>query len=210
MKVIFSHYSLNSCRGVGQIFKSMFPDSNIAERMSIYSNKTTYLVNYALAPYFHSQLVSSIAAAKDFVVCFDESLNSIAQREQMDLVIRFWNIAENKVECRYLTSIFLGHTTSADILDKFIDGLREVGLKHLVQVSMDGPNVNMKFHRILKEYLAENSESPSLLDMGSCGLHVVHGRYKTGLTASQWKIDEFLRCSYYLLKDSPTLATAVI
>ena len=45
---------------------------------------------------------------------------------------------------------------------------------------MDGPNVNWKMVKIAKKYNKEQDpDTPSLKEMGSCGLHVFHGAYKT-------------------------------
>ena len=48
-----------------------------------------------------------------------------------------------------------------------------------LKVSMDGPNVNWKFvdmfsHQLIDEY------STTFLNIGSCGLHIIHGAFKHG------------------------------
>ncbi|KAH8034074.1 hypothetical protein HPB51_019429 [Rhipicephalus microplus] len=68
---------------------------------------------------------------------------------------------------------------------------------------MDGPNVNMKFLRSLKEELKELDESHNILDIGSCGLHVMNGAYKAGHAATGWDVIGFLRSSYNLFKCVP-------
>src|SRR3989442_1028683 len=40
-------------------------------------------------------------------------------------------------------------------------------------------------------------------DMGSCGLHVIHGAFQTGHKAAGWTINEALRGLYGIFKDSP-------
>ena len=50
---------------------------------------------------------------------------------------------------RYMGSDFLGHATAADLLTHFKDAIRELDLKRLLQVSMDGPSVNWKFYSVL-------------------------------------------------------------
>ena len=42
-----------------------------------------------------------------------------------------------------------------------------------------------------------------MLNIGSCGLNVLHGAFKHGVDASGWNIDEFLRSVHWLLKDTP-------
>ena len=58
-----------------------------------------------------------------YVISFDESLNKVLQKEQMDIIVRFWDKEKNKVSSRYLNSQFLGHTRAADLLQKFREAL---------------------------------------------------------------------------------------
>ena len=50
----------------------------------------------------------------------------------------------------------------------------------MIKILMDGPNVNWKMVKIAKKYHKKRDpDAPSLIEMGSCGLHVFHGAYKT-------------------------------
>ena len=71
----------------------------------------------------------------------------------------------------------------------------------LVQISLDGPNVNLKFLQIIKDRQEELDHLP-LTDIGTCGLHTVHGSFKTGLVASGWLIEKILKWTCCFLKDS--------
>ena len=62
----------------------------------------------------------------------------------------------------------------------------------LVQVSMDGPNVNWKFYRDLFQE-RRGEELTDLLNIGSCGLHVVHGLFQRGAKQSGWNLANILR-----------------
>ena len=44
----------------------------------------------------------------------------------------------------------------------------------MIQVSRDGPSVNLKFLEVLKKS-REESDLPKVIDIGSCNLHVVYG-----------------------------------
>ncbi|KAJ8892936.1 hypothetical protein PR048_005517 [Dryococelus australis] len=63
-------------------------------------------------------------------------------------------------------------TKSVDLVCAFKETLSRLNLQHL-QVSFDGPNVNIKFLRDLKENLSEDKdpEHSVMLFMGTCGLH---------------------------------------
>ena len=34
----------------------------------------------------------------------------------------------------------------------------------------------------------EEDELPALINIGSCGLHVIHGAFKTGVEATNWNV----------------------
>ena len=69
------------------------------------------------------------------------------------------------------------------------------------QISMDGPNVNWKFFKLFQEKMEEN-HNKQLLNVGSCGLHIVHNAFKKGSVSSGWGIDKLLSSLYYLYKDT--------
>ena len=81
---------------------------------------------------------------------------------------------------QYLTSAFLGHAISGDLLGAFNSalGAHSFNLKRYfkTQVTMDCPSVNLVFLAELKHFLenCENAADPGL-DIGTCSLHVVYG-----------------------------------
>ena len=67
---------------------------------------------------------------------------------------------------------------------------------------MDGPIVNLKFHENLQKDRLE-TEPYELINIGSCGLHTIHGAFKTGAESTSWNIRKTLHGSYQILHDSP-------
>ena len=114
-KILTSHYSFKSCKDINQLFSKMFPDSQIAQSFSCGATKCAYLTCFGLYPYFHELLIEKIRAVKNYTVSFDESLNPINQKKQMDMMVKFWDQEMNKVTDRYFTSECLGHATAADM-----------------------------------------------------------------------------------------------
>ena len=55
----------------------------------------------------------------------------------MDFFVKYFN--KDRVVCRYLTSKVLGHTCAEDLKREFEEGIQELDMKKMVQVSMDGP-----------------------------------------------------------------------
>ncbi|KAK1906949.1 hypothetical protein KUDE01_009345 [Dissostichus eleginoides] len=150
------------------------------------------------------QLIEDVRKAKCHVVSFDECLNKVTQTEQMDIILRYWSEREGKVAVRYFTSEFLGHTQAEKLLESINRSLSPLDPKKLLQISMDGPTVNWKFLRIFQEDKSkEDPDAPKLINLGSCGLHVVHGSFQTGERETGWKIGDALRALWQVFHDSP-------
>ena len=81
--------------------------------------------------------------------------------------------------------------------------MKDLNPHNLLQISMDGPSTNWKFFDQFVEEHNEDPDCPNLVNLGSCRIHVIHGAFKTAVTASEWMIDSLLRSLYYLFKDSP-------
>jgi hypothetical protein len=75
-------------------------------------------------------------------------------------------------------------------------------LMKLVQVSMDGPNVNWSFLSKLKTHLLIEPDSSTIINTGSCALRIVRAAFKVGHKESRWKIDTLLYSLFLLFKDS--------
>ena len=198
MKCILSRFSMNASTDIKDVFLMMFSDSSIAKKLSMGSTKLSYYITFGLAPFFRDKLLHNLRSCSRIVVCFDEALNKIAQKGQMDIVIRFWDAQSKSVAVRYLNSAFMGHADAKSVLASFKEAMVGISLTKLLQVSMDGPAVNWKFLELLSK-----EEHMTLIEMGSCGLHVVHGAFQTGHSASGWNVNSYLRAMYGLFKDSP-------
>ena len=75
LKHVYSGLSDNSAKNVVGLFKTMFPDSKIAEKMQLEPSKLKYAVNHGIAPYVKEILKNQVIDTVWFVVSFDESLN---------------------------------------------------------------------------------------------------------------------------------------
>ncbi|CAL4099874.1 unnamed protein product [Meganyctiphanes norvegica] len=171
--------------------------------------KTKYLIEYGLAPHYKSLLKHRIQDLtihsndrKYFVVCFDETGNYNLQRKQLDFHIRYWH--GNEVVTRYLQSEFLGRATAIDLLACFKKLDQDFSLKNMIQISMDGPNVNLLTHKKVNKDPSFDQYEHFLLDIGTCGLHKVHNAMKDASKSVDWKILEFLRAAFTLFEDAPS------
>ena len=177
----------------------MFSDSDIAKGFSCGEKKTAYVCCFGLAPYFRSQLFEMTVGP--FVFLFDESLCQTTQSKQMDAYVRQWDPNKQMVATQFLGSVFMGHGRAEDLVKHFHEVCGRLNENNILQIGMDGPNVNWKFYDNIKQEI-ESPDSPKLLDLGSCGLHTVQIAFKKAFE-DNWNLDTFLKCFHRLFKDSP-------
>ena len=67
---------------------------------------------------------------------------------------------------------------------------------------MDGPSVNLKFYNEIVRDRQENLVH-SLIGIGSCSLHIVHGSFKTGAEKTGWNLKALLKGLFQILHDTP-------
>ena len=94
----------------------------------------------------------------------------------MDILFRIWD--HDKVSSQYFKSVFIGHGTAVDlneIMETHVHS--DLGYSDIIQISMEGPNVNWALYHKTEQTLADKYDR-KLLDIGSCGLHIVHNAFK--------------------------------
>ena len=161
LEVVLCEYSFNSIQ-----------DSKIALSFACGRTKCMYIIKFGLAPYFKDRLLDALKESSYYAVSFDESYNKTAQKGQMDMLVRFWNDQKNMVDTRYLSSEFLGKAKAVDIFSKFQACSSSLDKNKIIQVSSDGPKVNLAFLD-LREY-RKDEQLNTLLKIGTCGLHTIH------------------------------------
>ena len=114
LNTVANHQSYNSNNGIGELFRCMLPDSDVAKNFACGGDKTAYVAKFGLAEYIKRDLVAKVNNGP-FVIMFDESFNQTTKTKQLDLHVRFWD--EGQVRSRYLGSQFLGHATARDLLE---------------------------------------------------------------------------------------------
>ena len=163
--------SLRSCEQKKFLFSAMFNDNNIAKSLQLGKTKCGYYVTYGAARFFESEITKVLNKSPCYSVSFDESLNKIFQLEQMDLNVRFWDDELGVVKVNYFTFRIFSYLTSrqnAENIDNEIQAaLKSVSEEKMIQLSMDGPNINWKIFDLLKRH-REKAEWSPLLNLGSC------------------------------------------
>ena len=148
----WSDMSALPVEGVSELFEVMFSDSQIAKDFQISRTKMTYLISFAIAPYFLEILISELKSRNYYSISLDGSLNDITQTCQMDVHVRYWNSSKNQICARYLDSKFMGLATANDLLENSSDVINNVdGGNRMIQVSMDGPSTNWNIFNLLQK-----------------------------------------------------------
>ena len=98
--------------------------------------------------------------------------------------------------------MFTGHGRTDDILDHYEEARKDLDPTKTWNIGMDGPNVHLAFERELRKF-REQLNLPSLIYLGTCGLHPVHRSFQTGAKETDWNLDQYLLKKYKILfKDS--------
>ena len=124
----------------------------------------------------------------------------------MDLHIRFWDSNKDVVATRYYSSEFLGKSSANDICSHCEQCLGPLEKEKLLQVSSDGPNVNLLFLKVLTEK-CKNEELTQLIDLGTCGLHTAHNAFKHGEKASDWQLKKLMSSMSKIFHEAPGRCT---
>ena len=97
----------------------------------------------------------------------------------------------------------MGHCSSDDLLDHINIFLKDLDIDHnyLIQVGMDGPNVNLSFEKKLRRSM-ESDFNTSFLDMETCSLHPVHTTFRKGVLKLEMNVDEFFHDIFFFFKHS--------
>ena len=86
-----------------------------------------------------------------------------------------------------------------DLLHTLQTGVAGLDARKLIQIGMDGPNVNLKLHRLFAEDRKKiDPDLPELIDIGTSSLHVVHGALQTGIKKNSWELDQLLKSLWWL------------
>ena len=199
LHVVNNGYSFKSCEDAAFVMKTMFSDSEIVKQFSCGKTKCSYLSVYGIAPYFKACLLKSLSNDK-FVVMFDESPNKKMQSKQMDVLVRYWH--GGRVVTRYLNSAFLGKATANDLVKNIRRAVEPLNLSNGIQLSMDGPNVNWStYDKLGTEMMREHNVK--FLNLGSCGLHIIHNAFRHGAEAAGWNVADILSAMYTLFDNVP-------
>lgn len=184
--------SLNSFDNLGTVLKLAISDSQILETFTLNRTKATYILNFALGPYFYKKVIEDINRNLYFTLLFDETVNNANQKE-LQIRIRYFSNRSQRAVTRHLQTFYLGTATAKIIVSKLIHAINDANLSidHLFMLGMDGPRTNDLVKTTINNELLSNRKV-NLFDIGSCNLHVVHNCFSKGLKAYGEKLSDLI------------------
>ena len=115
----------------------------------------------------------------------------------MDQLVWIWSNVKKMVVTRYFNSEFLGGAKAEKILQTFEKGINKLNPESFIQISSDGPNVNLRFGELFAEK-RDSKELPLLIQIWIS--HTIHGSMKAGVKNSNWNIGKIFKDAWKLLR----------
>ena len=78
----------------------------------------------------------------------------------MDVQIRYWCPVSNMIKVHYWGSFFQYETSAEVLATALLEILKDLDMSKMVQLSMDGPNVNWLILKMLQKERDEKELSP--------------------------------------------------
>ena len=111
LKFVQSNFSFSSAENIGILFANMFPKCEVAKDFQLARNKVSYTISHGLGPYFIEEVCQSVRKSGImFFICFDETTTRQTVK-QVDIHVCYIDGITSKVSVRYVTSLFLGHSS---------------------------------------------------------------------------------------------------
>ena len=183
----------------------MFPDSKIASNFSLSQTSASYMISEGLSPYLTKKMIQDLVKSNlPFSLHFDETTNTQVKK-QVDLILHYWSPTHEEVWIAYYTSLFFGHAEGDKVAQKMFGKLMndQIPVNRMASLIHDGPNVNKTIFQRLNEMIMEvYPEYPSLIELGSCSIHIVHNAFGDGLGQFGKEIDQLCLDLHSLFKYS--------
>lgn len=190
LKTVHSNFSYASSNHTSDLFREMFKDSNDAKKFRMGKTKNMYIINFGIAPALRASFMRDLKGVP-FTFSFDETGTSQGKK-QYDCYIKYKSYMSRKIVVRYLDSEFVGHCTADHLLGIFNSKIKEfeIAKELMLQIEMDGPNVNKLFLNNLNIELLKHDKT--LIEFGTCVLHPVATCFKNALNKFTLDFDEFV------------------
>ncbi|XP_058881945.1 uncharacterized protein LOC117403636 [Acipenser ruthenus] len=154
------------------LMKECFKDSDVAQRYGAARTKTTCIINRAIAPYLHDELVKKMRN-RPYTLSTDGS-NDTGREKMNPLTVKLFDV--DRVEHMFLDMCITTGTNAATaetIFEKMDSVLKKDNIpwQNCVGLSVDNANVNMGVCNSIKSRIL--SINPTVYVHG-CPCHIVH------------------------------------
>ena len=94
------------------------------------------------------------------------------------MMLTFYSLFQKKIVTSYCDSLFVGHFSAEDLIKHVYEFINRYDLNVgiLLNIGMDGPNVNKNFKRKLLESL-KKSKSTTFICILTCSLHIANNAF---------------------------------
>uniref|UniRef100_A0A6E8W6F5 DUF4371 domain-containing protein n=1 Tax=Anopheles coluzzii TaxID=1518534 RepID=A0A6E8W6F5_ANOCL len=183
--------SFNTAEKDTKVLHAIAP--NDLKGFSLYRQKMTDMVNYAIGPFFRDLFLKDVRG-EYYSLLFDETEGNNRLKE-MEVTVKYFS---SKLMFFHLNSAVLGKVTADILLGKILEGLEaaKLPLDHLVMISRDGPKVNQSLERKMNSKLVRE-RGFQLVDTGSCPAHIIHNAVMYALKEFGIEVSELAKVVYY-------------
>ena len=178
-------FTFYSCLDIKDLFISMFCEQEVISKFSLSKTKCVYIINFWIAPYFKELLTQCI---KDHSFTLLSLMNHSILKCKSSQWISKYDFGTLKITVwKHDTTIFNFITDLTLITNVLLyyqcinTGTIQLSKQQMVQLSMDGPNINWK---VLEKFntARESNDDPCLADIWSCSLYIVSGSLNADVT----------------------------
>ena len=126
LNVAMMHASYRSWMNWKHLLQRVFPDSNIVQKFQMSKTKVLYMIIFGLSDYFHKKVLYLLTKSLLYSLSFDESLNEVLNKEQMNMQIWVFNDLEGRVVNPYLDSKFLYWPNVSILAEEILNATKKI------------------------------------------------------------------------------------
>ena len=186
-----SNFSFASADSNEKVFWEIFAESDIAKGYKQSEAKIKYSIQFGLAPYFMQSLQNGFLGR-----AFSFTFNEITTCQVKKTIWWVYTILVefHKIYC----DIVLWITFCWPLLFWnfgraffWVCIKNNLDINYLLHIATDGPNVKLKFQKLLMNANILTNINKLLLDIDGCPLYVVHNSFCKGVAALNFDVDQY-------------------
>ena len=153
-----------------RLFKSMFPDSQIAKKTTCGRTKASKVLNDAIAEDLKENLVTKRRVAP-FSIAIDSSNDTGLEKMKIFMTVKLFEINSHKIQRKFLDMCTTNSGTADEICKKMSDVSKESDLtwSQCLGLSVDNTTVNLGTRNGLKAKILQENENSYVV---GCRCHI--------------------------------------